>query len=66
MQGIAGTTSGQRVIHTESCDAYTAKNRHGCPPEIEVPNDHTKVYSVVASALGWDKKSANVDEIPAV
>ena len=40
-RGIGGT---ERVIYTQQCDAYDAKNRYGMPPSISLPDD---------PALGW-------------
>lgn len=43
-KGIGGT---DRVIYTVQTDAYVAKNRYHMPPEIEIPNDHTKAWATV-------------------
>jgi hypothetical protein len=47
-KGIGGT---ERVMYTESTDAYTAKNRHGMPSEIEIPSDPAQVWPIVESLI---------------
>lgn len=43
-KGIGGT---QRVIYTQQCDAFQAKNRYNMPECIEIPDDHEHVWSTI-------------------
>ncbi len=47
-KGIGGT---ERVAYTERRDAFDAKNRHGMPEELEIPNDPAEFYRLVSSYL---------------
>jgi hypothetical protein len=47
-KGIGGQ---DRVIYTEQCDAWDAKNRYGMPPEFEIPNDRTQSWTAIENAL---------------
>lgn len=43
-KGVGGT---DRIIYTEHRDAYDAKNRYGMPPEIDIPNDPSKIWETI-------------------
>jgi len=43
-KGVGGT---DRVLHTEHRDAYDAKNRYAMDPEIDIPDDPTKVWETI-------------------
>jgi hypothetical protein len=43
-KGQGGTS---RVIYAEQRDAYIAKNRYGMEPEIDIPDDPSKVWDTV-------------------
>lgn len=47
-KGIGGT---ERVAYTERRDAFDAKNRHGMPEELDIPDDPAKSYQLIASYL---------------
>ena len=47
-KGIGGT---DRVAYTERRDAFDAKNRHGMPEELEIPEDPAQSYQLIASYL---------------
>lgn len=47
-KGKALASSGtERVVLTQSNDAYAAKNRYHMPSEIKIPNDHTQVFNTI-------------------
>lgn len=48
VKGIGGKA---RTLCTERSDAYDAKNRYGMAELIEIPNDHTKAWSIIATAI---------------
>lgn len=43
-RGIGGT---DRIVYTERCDAWEAKNRYGMAPEIDIPNDPAESFKTV-------------------
>lgn len=45
-KGIGGT---DRVVYAERRDAFDAKNRHGMPPEIDIPGDPSEAYQLITS-----------------
>lgn len=45
-----------RVVYTEHRDAYDAKNRHGLPHKISIPNDRTKTWPTIDNEI---KKALN-------
>lgn len=47
-KGIGGT---DRVIYTQQCDAYTAKNRGGMPSEIAIPDDPALSWETIHKAM---------------
>lgn len=47
-KGIGGN---DRIIYTERCDAWDAKNRYGAPAEIDIPNDPTKIWETIWNAI---------------
>jgi hypothetical protein len=46
-----GVSSGQRVLYTQERPAYWAKNHHGLPAEIAVPEGEGAAWAAYASAL---------------
>lgn len=53
-KAIGGT---QRILYTEQSAGYIAKNRHGMPPEMEIPNDHTQAWATIWSAITGENPS---------
>lgn len=47
-KGIGGT---ERVIYTQRRDAWDAKPGYAVPEFIDIPNDHTQVYSTIFNAI---------------
>lgn len=47
-KGIGGN---ERVLYTERRDAFDAKNRYGMVPEIEIPNDPSKVWETISNEI---------------
>lgn len=47
-KGIGRT---DRLVYTGRHDAYDAKNRHGMPEQIDIPDDPAEAYRLVASYL---------------
>lgn len=47
-KGIGGT---DRVLHTSLTDGFYAKNRHGLPAEILMPEDPSQLWSTLSSAI---------------
>lgn len=47
-KGIGGT---ERVIYTQRCDAWDAKERYGMPEQISVPADPTKGWATIISHI---------------
>lgn len=44
-KGVGGK---ERLLYTERTDSYDAKNRYGMPECIEIPDDPTKGWSIIA------------------
>lgn len=47
-KGIGGT---ERVLYTEQRDSFTAKNRAGMPPMIQIPNDPARSWETINAAI---------------
>jgi len=47
-KAIGGT---ERIIHTQGCDAFQAKNRYGMPTELEIPGDRTAAWDIIWNAI---------------
>jgi hypothetical protein len=45
----------QRLLHTSETAIHEAKNRHGLPSRIKLPDDHTASYSTFLAALNAPK-----------
>ena len=43
-KGIGGT---ERVLYTERRDSFDAKNRYSMPPEIDIPNNPSQIWSTI-------------------
>lgn len=54
-KGIGGS---ERVLYTERCDAYDAKNRFGMPSRIDMPDDPAQSWSTLRTAIYGDIKNA--------
>lgn len=59
-KGIGGV---DRIVYTERRDAYDAKNRFGMPPQIDIPADHTQVYSTIMSAIDGAKADEDLPPV---
>jgi len=56
-RGIGGST---RLVYTQRRDAWAAKNRYGMPEVLEIPNDHTRIWSTISAAMiNGAKKEVN-------
>ena len=55
-RGAKGVGGDRRVIHCTHSATHDAKNRHGLPSQIVLPEDYTKVYSTFADALKQNNK----------
>lgn len=51
------TASSQRVLYTERADAWDAKNRHGLPTIIEIPDDPAEAWRKVRAAFARPKQA---------
>lgn len=47
-KGIGGT---ERVLYTEHRDSWSAKNQHGMPECIDIPNDPSKVWQTIINSM---------------
>jgi len=54
VRGIGGDT---RMLYTTRTDARDAKNRYGMPPEIEMPNDPSQMFSTILQYIQPIKES---------
>lgn len=64
VKGIGGT---ERVIYTQRTDAYDAKNRHGMPERIEMPDEPGMMWSTIEAALnGQATEPVEKDDAPAL
>lgn len=46
-----------RMLYTEHCAAYDAKNRHGLPPEIEMGDSGAEAWNNLSAALKAGRKA---------
>lgn len=46
-----GTGGTSRIVYTERRDAWDAKNRHGMPEYIDIPNDPTQTWATIWNAM---------------
>ena len=53
-KAVGGT---DRVLHTSLNDGHVAKNRHGLPSEIRMPNDHTQLWETLSMHLNQEPAS---------
>ena len=60
MKGVGGD---ERVLYTTRRDAYDAKNRYSMPPQLDIPDDPAKVWTVVWDAM-HGKAAAPADDLP--
>lgn len=57
-KGIGGT---ERIFYTQRTDAYDAKSRYAMPPQFDVPNDPTAVWSTLWNAVSGGATTSNTD-----
>lgn len=61
-KGVGGT---DRVIYTEYCDAFEAKNRHGLPKEIKMPTTPAGMWDAIGGPLAAAVKMGPAPAAPA-
>lgn len=63
IKAIGGT---ERVLYTQHTDMYDAKNRHGMPERLSVPDDPALVWATIETALAGPAPAKQIDDAPAL